>query len=471
MTAAPEPAPLVADDPETIQFLAAALATFMRVAHGPQGRWTRRRVAADISAREAALSDTTLGRFLDPDDPQVPSPGTVRAVATWLLHRRWIDARDLALLGAAAHLRQMNELAGFFGVGDGAAQDRFRAAVAGPYAGVAVSGRFLLLHRLLLRRVEAVPGLIARETLRLFDIGNADGRRIPDEPALPDLFRLPSLIRTLGGRELTGLRNGGILAAGPGIATALLRGEVGGFNAVLTLDAILFDGERIAALQGTRATGWQALERGGFLTPPRIAAGTPPHRLVQLLSARLDVEKYEQLRRRTATVDFDREGDNSEEESEHHFFNDQYMNKEENEKFIEESLRAGYEAVLRADMTPEDKLLLAWDWKLLDRFRALLRDGADPNVRRPGQPLPIVFEMASVAEPEWIDALLESERLDLTLRDHRRMLPSFYAGVAARDAVAFGDEEEAGRYGTIHRKLRAAEERQGALPWPGPSPA
>jgi len=81
-----------------IQFLSSSLAKFIELNSYNRQSWTISRVAKYISGSdkiEGTISDTTLGRFLDTEYPQTPSPLTVRMVSEFLIKMGCITTHHL----------------------------------------------------------------------------------------------------------------------------------------------------------------------------------------------------------------------------------------------------------------------------------------------------------------------------------------------------------------------------------------
>ena len=456
----------ISDNPETCQFIASALVVFMAVERPREGRWSKRRIANTINASESipgSVSDTTLGRLLDPESDQAPSVETLRALATFLMKRRWIDAADLELMSDAVRLRQMNELAAFYDVLDTGAQRRFISDLSGVYSGWRLADQYLGIHRLSLRQAPEVPGLIVRETFRSFRPGTATLRNLPERPTHADLIRTPVLLGRMGISPRSAMTGGGIALVGSGFGVALMRDASGNFLSALNIETITFLDEIVVGISGRRSTAWRALEHGAFPIPDRFSALTSEIDRLRYLSAQIHIEKLPILDKYRKTM-----LEKSHIESNiRDFFRMTDSEHEEELREIENEAIRMFESQLTDDMSPSRQLSLALDCALLSRFRTLLKEGADPNEPRPGNGLPMVFELASVGWEDWIEALLESGRLDLTVTDERSMRPSFRAGVAAREAVEDEDPYYAEIYGRIYRRLMAEELRQLGL---DPSP-
>ena len=455
----------ISDDPETCQFIASSLSAFMASERPNRGQWSIRRVADYITGSEdieGTLSATTLGRFLDPASKQMPSSETVHMVAAFLIRHRWIDPADIELMGKSSRLRQMSELAAFFGMNASASQTAFLHDLAGSYAGIHAAGRYVGLHRFSLRCEPGIPALIVRETFRTFDLGRSGASWLPENPALSDFFQLPFLIRNTGGRSLASIKNGGVMIAGPGIAVALMRPEPIGFESVVALKAIAFDGDHVSNLEGGRALGWKQIERGGFVRPESPQDAQNEMARAKLLSASVDLLKFPYLQQRKKILAEFTSEDVNKEDNLKYFLSMRPVQPENNAAEIADRLLKQYESAVTPNMGLTERLRLAYEHRVLPKFRELLQGGADPNVPHPDTGLPVIFQVAAAGEPEWLDALLECDRLNLTVRDNQGMPPSFHAGVAAREAVAEGNQDEADTFGMMFHRLHAEEAKQAA---------
>ncbi|ANK83166.1 MAG: hypothetical protein TEF_21965 [Rhizobiales bacterium NRL2] len=456
----------ISDNPETCQFLASVLVVFMAVERPRRGRWSKRRIANTINASESipgSVSDTTLGRLLDPESDQAPSIETLRALATFLMERRWIDPADLELMSDAVRLRQMNELAAFYDVPDTGAQRRFISDISGVYSGWRFGDQYLGIHRLSLRQAPEVPGLIVRETFRSFRAGRTALKKMPERPTHADLIRTPVLLGKMGISPKSAMTGGGIALVGSGFGVALMRDSSGNFPSALSIETITFLDEIVVGISGRRSTTWQALDHGAFPIPERFSSLTSEVDRLRYLSAQIHTEKLPILDKCRKTML--KEPHSSIDIRE--FFGMTDSEHEEDLREIENDAIRMFESQLTDDMSLSRQLSLALDCALLSRFRTLLKEGADPNEPRPGNGLPMVFELASIGWEDWIEAMLESGRLDLTITDKRSMRPSFHAGVAAREAAEDEDSYCAEIYGRIYRRLMAEELRQLGL---DPSP-
>ena len=84
--------------PFVAEFLASALTRFLALSVFRGRRWTKSRVAEYITESDEIpwqVSDTTIGRFVDPSSKQEPSGETLQAVAAFLIEMRAITPRQL----------------------------------------------------------------------------------------------------------------------------------------------------------------------------------------------------------------------------------------------------------------------------------------------------------------------------------------------------------------------------------------
>jgi len=447
------------ETPEFVEYLAGALAAFMRTNRLNKQRWTKKRVADYITGSpdiDGTLSDTTLGRFLDPAYPQAPTAETIRKVAEFLILMGEVRREDIERFGGHSESRLAAALNAVHGQ-SGSGEREFRQDLGGQYVGAASQGGFLFESRLFLSTVPGSGAMHAEEIGRLYQVADpARLRTLTDNLDPVRNERLARAIRASGGVEIHHTVLSGFAIANAYFAAMLLREGGKPFSAALDVTAILFDDDdRITGLITRRNAGWQTQSPRETPLPIAITPRTPPRAVARQLSQEAHYQKQpvSALRR----SDFDKRQEVMPQDKDIFDFYRTTMNEIE-EEVVEKT----------KGIAPNERLLESLELGWIAVFRDALAAGADPNVVPPGENDPVVFMLARNGRNDWVEALIATGRCDLTRRDAEGMRPSFHPGVTARRLVAQGASDEARRFGDLAKRLRAEEDRQ--LGPTGPAP-
>ncbi len=449
----------VSNDPAMIEFLAEALANFMAVNRRNNQVWTKKRVSVWITADaniEGRLNDTTLGRFLDPAYEQEPSPETARKVAHFLLLEGGITRRDIELHAAAQDIRLASAIGGLGGGTDSKTHGDLLASLNGIYLSHTLVNGYLLFTRLALIHRKDANALLADEIQRLYWV--ADSTKLRDwqlgfergDIASPD-----RAIAAMGGRALDSFVSSGFVIGSKELGIVLLRASALGYSGALNVSAIEFDeDDRITGFLSGRNSGWSVKAVDDIVLPIAVTPDTSPRDIVKHLARDSNYRKqsHEQIRN---LREFDKKDKNNIEEKDVLGFVD-LSNDYEKEIMIEE---LSEENLL--NKTPNEILELALKWSDLAVFCDALEAGADANFIPEGVEDPVIFLLAKDGKHEWVEALLETGRCDLTRIDKKGLAASYYPAVTARTfAATKAAPDEVRRFGRLANQLRDARRRQ-----------
>lgn len=458
--------------PETVQYLAGAVADFLAQSHLHRQRWSKRSLAQEIASTDPfgrQLSDTTLGRFLDPRSKQQPSDDTVDMIGRFLLRNGWVSERELRLIDAAPNVRLVTALAGFFAVPETRAQTTFLDALEGRYVGWSSAGDWLAFHSVLLRPLPGTGALRAVETLRLFQIAHPDSviRKLEDGIVAP--VQLGRVVQALGGRERAAFSAAGGMIADPSVGLFLLRGAAAGFPSHIGIEAILYRDDDPIGFQGQRFNGWQPLDYGSFLLPTGINAASAPATVLRHLSREVLYRHRRLFAAQGLRIDERPDISPGPDRPQRGFaasvlrdvFALSAVEIAENTRLLDAAINDAFDLAARGIISIDARLLIAIDLSALAAFRRLLADGANPNTVRPATGLPMAFELAERGWTDWIEALADAGRFNALLTDSAGRPASFRAGTLAREHLWLDGEDEIGaRYAESAVLLAAAELRQ-----------
>lgn len=432
------------DTPFAAEFLASCLSQLMVLARDQGRRWTKSRIADSITHDpdiDGTVSDTTIGRLLDPSCKQEPSAETLAAVAAFLVKIRVITADQLAAALKSRPVAEAVAFAALFPRPQTEAYRTFLQSCGGRYTAVEARSRRLLSVDLVLRPLPESGAILAQEVMMLFDIANMerlkrDTRNFSDD----GLSGMPDKMRIAGAREVASFAFGGAAVATPDIMTMFLRGQPHGFHGVSSATAITFSDEgAVTGLVCDRNSGW-------LPNSPSRDAGTdaPPHRVVQNMVRQLEYRKN-----RSVSLSKHRQSSRNEPISE----------RKERDFFRQDHINLTIDMNENTDFNLFDAIQ-ACD---LDSFKRALEGGVDPNQIELKTGNPLIFALAADGRIEWVEALLATGRCDLTRVDADGHRSSFAPAVTARMFAPTGPAELVERFARIAQILQAEELRQLSL--------
>ena len=441
------------------EFLSCTLATFVATSKIKHRKWSKLKVAEEITGNPritGSISDTTLGRFMDPTYPQDPNPETLRMVAQFLLLNNVIDLKDYGLHAATPELRLASALSALLGVSDGPKQTEFLRTIAGHYRAVDYLGGYLLFRRLMVFVNEDVNVALSDEFIRLYRIGDDQAfRDRTNNLDWTDDVNLSSAIKASGGEEVDSIASSGFVIVGAALGAILLRAPGRGNSGVLNISTIEFDDDdQAVSISGSRNSGWAEKSAGDIVLPVTVGPKTPPLDIIKHLARDGSfqkqspgiIRKLKKIVRKPAEID---------DVEDHLGFLDQRQVNEDtmtHTDLLEENLQS---------RTPDQRLSLALEWGRLGLFEEALEAGADANVIPEGSNDPLVFILAQDGKTPWVEALIETNRCDLTKNDSHGVVVEYYPGVLARKfAKAKVAPEEAARFGSLAKRLRIERCRQ-----------
>jgi len=446
---------------ETVQFLASSLAKFMATNRHNNQKWTKFRVAEYITGWEkisGSISDTTIGRFLDPSYKQEPSVATVRMVKEFLILFNWVSEKQLELFKFPKEVQAAAMLADFFSTGDVKNQEELHGKLDGHYASYVARAPYVLETRLFVTNHDKEKLLTCYETLTLFKIRDTNQFQTLSEGFHRGSFtHTPSLIKIAGGNEIARHVLSGAAVANSGMITFIMKPLTSGFASVISLDAVNMDEEdNICAISGARNRGWLILDEGETLAPYEDVSNSSPYNAMRYLSGK--VQYYPQL---LADIQSMRVADTEQESDDdiREFANSGEFSP--TAKLQEKKRMDKIDKIISECDSMNDKLRLSIEWGSLEHFVEALENGANANLILQDSNLPIVFYLAGTGRYEWVEALVETGKCDLTVTDHDGLPPSHNAGVLAREmASKGGPDHQMKEFGKVADYLLAEEIKQ-----------
>lgn len=439
----------IPNTPAITEFLANYLSAFMSTRRTGGLKWTKKRVADYISGSEelsGTISDSTIGRFLDPDCSQKPSDSTVRMIAEFLMLMKMISSADIERADDDPVLRLASAVSTYFTPAAGANIRNFRKSLRGHFSYVRQHPGYVLECIIVLAYNAEADIVFVDETRRLYRVPKALESRIPAERRAPTATWLRVALVKNGAVELTQSKASGLCVIDDRLGVILFQGDAGRLNSVLNISEIIFDDQdAVLGLRVNRNCGWIARDKGQVTLPRMISRDSSADEILSLLSEQMELERTEEpeLRRgRRKAVD---EYISANEKIRH--FTDTYF---------EEQLRTRTPA-----LTEEKTIEEAVRDQDVVAFKKALDAGGDPNIVCDGDINPLIFQLANDGKLDWIKAALETGRLDLNVRNERGFPPSVIAGILARKNVKVPYMEDiASRYAEICKLLRSEEIRQ-----------
>ena len=441
----------IPDTATAVEYLASTLSVFMDENRLGGQRWTKRRVADYITASpdiRGAISDTTVGRFLDPNLPQYPNRETITLIAEFLVHMKAASQEQLDTIPNDPAIELASAIQRFYKPFSESLRT-FHDDLRGHYIGAEINTGYYLRTHLVLSRRAAPNLLLADEFFRLSRIGDpasftATAHRF--DPS--DVLSIDRALLAAGGKEIALFSATGAAVLTDTVSMVLIRAKGHGLSGTHTVGEIVFDrDERVRGFSTDRSIGWQVREDGGFNLPSVIRSETTARNIVKIMCRTNSFHAVKKSKKRSATLDKNKIRKLKSME----YFDFVNFNKEILDKNITKN----------NTKKVNTKLLSALDLGDLDGFEAALADGADPNLIPHDSDLPLVFTLAADGRLEWVEALLKTGRCDVTRTDHNGLRPSIAPGATARRLT---HEETASdlreRFAAIALMLRAEESRQ-----------
>ena len=443
---------MIVNTPAAVAFLAARIREVMATKRYRRRPWSRKRIADDITTSEhieGTLSDTTLGRFLDPGQPQQPSDATVTMVAEFLLHHRYMRREELDWIGQTASLGSGLSLIDFFSIPETGSHAKFLNDLGGHYVGVRVSEPFVLQTRLILHDITGQRLLAATEIMTLFRRPGI--ARALSQAQFSDIrpeIALRRIIETFDLRSEHEQTASGWLFASTDLMALFLKASDRGRSSIVSVDEVTGDDGEIVSLTGSRNDGWVFKDSEESEMSEPAAFQARPDRLMRRLAIDPQFSRVDSFEKIASTGER-KLASNMRQRS---FFD----TAAERGDLVNTTARKLFNEAATAD----GKLEVALAWSELELFTSALERGADANITPNGSEEPLIFGLAKNGRLEWAKALLETGRCRM-VKDRNGCFPSFHAAVLARSVAGVsGAEDLAARYGTLHDLLVAEEDRQ-----------
>ncbi|MGB0696274.1 MAG: hypothetical protein ACPGOY_11535 [Rhodospirillaceae bacterium] len=443
------PIAAVPNTPAMAEFLAAHLSFFMAFKRTSGLKWTKKRVADYVTGSEqisGTLSDSTVGRFLDPFCSQAPSDSTIRLIAEFLLVMGAITESDLRNGNAPSILRLAGAISDCFGRTIKEATKDFKKSMQGHFRFLRQHPGYVLECNATMAYVQSADTLTIEEEVRLYRVSKPlEAHAMQRQAELPAGWSRIALSE-VGGVELLKNSASGVVVVDDQIGLAIFQGDDGHFISAVNIQEIVFGSEdQVINLRVTRNQGWVALDEGQISNTKIITKTSRPENVLQVLSGEMTLSKIPiiPLRRgQRKTVD-----DLASAAEKIRYFTHNYFE----EKQKENSMR-------KPDVSDIEDAVNNGD---LQAFKAALDAGADPNFTCQRATLPVIFRFAGAGQIEWIEAALATGRLDLNVFDSRGLPASSTAGEKARRLAPFpGMAEQAKCLADTMSLLRAEEIRQ-----------
>ncbi|MBB4267918.1 hypothetical protein [Roseospira visakhapatnamensis] len=428
--------------------MAAFLSTELAARKVALGKKTGRKVSMARLLHEVALtvdldpmiSEETLRRFVVFEEEQAPRPGTLAAIAAYLVAVQGITRADLDAVAAAdparlGVLRPMEPRAN---------AEAFAKELAGEYRGYRLSADRLVETRLTLAFDSDARRIDAAHRVRAYAVSAPEqvpGRTLCLHPArfeaIAGFTRNPPVV--------TAVQYGGLFAdIDLAFAVGLARGQEAG--TLLSFDRILFHEDMPHALTGRRSGRWKSGDLEDLDLPGRATReeSGDEENVADPLAGLFDAGPEDiALFRRAPHVRVKRHGsrpneDRREEKPEDKpgpgalgfapladaDIDDEMLDAIERaiDRNAEECARVRAYFAGRAD--PSEKLATAIDSFQVEEGVKTIEAGADINARHPRTGEPLIFAAASWSMASLIRAMLATGKLDLSVRDGRSKPPS-----------------------------------------------
>ncbi|MGQ3284172.1 hypothetical protein [Bosea sp. (in: a-proteobacteria)] len=407
------------EGPFAAEFLSTCLAYFMALSVRTP-RWTKARVADYISSEEeipGRVSDTTIGRLLDPGYPQEPSEETLQAVAAFLLKMRAITPDQIRLAIQSPSLLDASSFPTIFPRPETQAYQLFLSTLVGRFGAVDARDDRFFTSELVLRRLPKTGVLIVKEVAWLFHVSNMDMIKRSTRNLAPDMIlTVHQKLPAAGGKVVTSSASAGFVVATSEIMALLLRADTAGFQSVINVKHISFaENGSILGLDTWRNDGWTDAKSARSYQKH----SEKPRDIARLMLREIDYHKFK-LDNTVAKLLNKRSIKNRTDGQVHDFFQ------------LEEIGRLDRGGVIEKQTDIDSQLVEALDWGDIEEFRRLLAEGANPNVYYRGSHERLIFILSNNGRLEFVKAVLATGRCDLTVRDEFGLPPSHSPGETAR---------------------------------------
>ncbi|NOR61434.1 MAG: hypothetical protein GQ535_02930 [Rhodobacteraceae bacterium] len=446
----------IPNTPIVIQFLATSLARFIEMSTLYRKPWSKLRVAEYITASEdisGKLSDTTLGRFLDPEYPQKPTDGTVSAIAQFLLHQRVITSDQLKRVHESSPHWKATIFAGVFDTPQTKSFQRFLQNMSGRYASMHVVSEKLLLSEIIIEYMPSPNALVVNEIMSLYqirDINYLSRKTSNFDPIFAGM--IDTLLHSGNARLMASVVTTGFATATTEIAAFFNRPTARGFSSVFNITNLIFSqNDKISGFKGNRNVGWAAEELGQIMIPNRSFHLQNSVEKIRYMSADLSYIKVFFEKTQSMRDILERPETKSEDGLKPFHFDTKKLMTEENTT----------QNKSENTLTSDEQLIEAFEGHDLSAFIAALENGANPNLIPPKHDEPLVFLLARDGEIDWIEPLVKLEACDLTQTDCNGFPPSHAPSVVARQFNETQIQSETSkRFGQIAQLLQGIENRQ-----------
>lgn len=426
---------------DLIKFLAVSLASFMATNRHNNQKWTKFRVANYISGGtdiSGSISDTTIGRFLDPNYRQEPSVSSIRMVSEFLLHHEWISQNQLDLIDSKKEAQIAAALSEFFSVGNFAADRELREKLDGSFVNYILRVPYLLETTLFVTHHSNERLISCTETMRLFKINDNQQVKVFTQNINEKNFgQMESIIKSVGAKLIAEQSCSGAGIANSGLVTFLMKpNKATSFSSVISLDSInMNEADEICALTGSRNRGWVVLDENETLALYDNISKATPHRALRYLCGRVDY--YPQLIsdiQHMRVVERPKDDDSDVRKfygSEPEFLGEKQRDKKVMDDYTNDPFWIRADQIIGKAETPDEKIKLAIEWGSFKHFKEALEDGADADMKLAGG-APLIFAFAATSGMhEWTRALVEIGKCDLSCTDEDGMLPNHKPAILA----------------------------------------
>lgn len=432
--------------PFVAEYLSSSLKQFIGLSAVRGQKWSKSKIAEEITYDEGIpgkVSDTTIGRLLDPASKQEPTEETLAAVAAFLIRKGAITPKQLDLVKRQPSLIDAVAFSGIFLSGSPQKHKEFLKDLVGRYSAVEARASYVLSSELILKPLPGAECLVVQEVMTLFYADNIDLLKRETRNFSAEMAgAVWTKMRAAGGRDIESYTSAGFVVATADMIAFFLRSSARGFPSLLNVSQVRFaDGERILGMEARRNSGWRA----AAARPLRSEGNTSPRERIRTMAEELIYTKI--------MLDKSRDDLQSAENTRtrgQDFFRIDHRDETRNGGNIER-LSGSTERLLESIANND-----------LDAFRQALAEQADPNVHHPNSLEPILFSLASDGRLEWVEALIATGRCDVTSMGLSGFRASYAPGVTARFFAATGPVEIVQKFAKIAETLHAEEGRQKA---------
>lgn len=439
-----------------IQFLATSLARFMAVTNLNGQKWSKRLVADYITTSEeiyGQISDTTLGRFLDPAHPQKPTQATVNSIAQFLLQQKAITTQQIHMVHKSSAYWKASVFADAFEKPATDTYQKFLQNLSGRYSAVNASSKTLYLSEVIIEYIEEAKTLIVSEIMSLYHVDDIEV--IKQKTGNFDPLYIPvidQLLLKLNARTEASFASTGYVTATTDIIAFFHQASGRGFSSIFNIGSLIFSkDENVGGFKGNRNTGWEPEQVGQIKIPKSKNALQSPIDLTKSMSGELSYLKifFENIQTIKSKDDIDSYKEITKEKDFYSTAPETMNNKKDFSKTTGD------------EPPPNIRLITAFQNHDLTSFQAALKDGADPNLAPPGSPDPLIFPLARDGEIDWVYSIIKTGRCDHSLTDSDGFPASHAPAVMARQLSETGQSQGAyKRFEQIAKLLQSLEIEQ-----------